>query len=75
MNISVKEITSVDKEVTIKATREDLQPKFDKAYKKYQSQIALPGFRPGRVPLNMVKKRFGKDIEIGRNQQIHPRSF
>ena len=31
MNISVKEITSVDKEVTLKANREELQPKFDKA--------------------------------------------
>ena len=63
MNISVKDLTSVDK-VTLKASREDLQPKFDKAYKKYQSQIAIPGFRPGRVPLSLVKKRFGNDIEI-----------
>ena len=64
MNISVKDITSVDKEVTLKATREDLQPKFDKALKKYQGQISMPGFRPGRVPLGIVKKRFGNDIEI-----------
>jgi len=64
VNISVKDLTSVDKEVTLKATREDLQPKFDKALKKYQGQITLPGFRPGRVPLNLVKKRFGNDIEI-----------
>ena len=47
MNISVKDLTSVDREVTIKATREDLQPKFDKAFKKYQSQISMPGFRQG----------------------------
>ena len=64
MNISVKDLTSVDREVTIKATREDLQPKFDKAFKKYQSQISMPGFRPGRVPLGIVRKRFGNDIEI-----------
>lgn len=64
MNISVKEITSVDKEVTLKANREELQPKFDTAFKKYQGQITMPGFRPGRVPLSMVKKRFGNDIEI-----------
>ncbi len=64
MNISVKDLTSVDKEVTLKATREDLQPKFDKALKKYQGQISMPGFRPGRVPLGIVKKRFGNDIEI-----------
>ncbi len=64
MNISVKEITSVDKEVTLKTNREELQPKFDKALRKYQGQINLPGFRPGRVPLSIVKKRFGNDIEI-----------
>ncbi len=64
MNISVKDLTSVDKEVTIKANREDLQPKFDKAFKRYQAQITMPGFRPGKVPLGLVKKRFGNDIEI-----------
>ncbi len=64
MDISVKDITSVDKEVTLKAKREHLQPKFDKAFKKYQGQISLPGFRPGRVPLGIVKKRFGNEIEI-----------
>ena len=64
MNISVKEITSVDKEVTLKANREELQPKFDKALKKYQGQINLPGFRPGKVPLGIIRKRFGSEIEI-----------
>ncbi|MBD3617315.1 MAG: trigger factor [Gracilimonas sp.] len=63
MDISVEELTSVDKEVTLKAKREDLQEDFDKAYKKYKSQIQLPGFRPGKVPMGIVKKRFGKEIE------------
>lgn len=64
MNISVQELTSVDKEVKIQADRSDLSEKFDKAYKKYKSQIQMPGFRPGRVPLGIVKKRFGKEIEL-----------
>lgn len=64
MDISVQDITSVDKEIIIKANREDLASKFDKAFKKYQSQIQMPGFRPGRVPLGLVKKRFGKEIEM-----------
>lgn len=63
MNISVKEVTSVDKELTLTAQREELQESFDEAYKKYKGQIALPGFRPGRVPLSMIKKRFGTEIE------------
>ncbi len=47
MDISVQDITSVDKEIIIKANREDLSSKFDKAFKKYQGQIQMPGFRPG----------------------------
>lgn len=64
MNITVQELTSVDKEITLKANREDLSSKFDKAYKKYQKQIQMPGFRPGNVPMGLVKKRFGKEIEL-----------
>lgn len=64
MNISVKELTSVDKELTLTANREDLQESFDKAFKNYKNKIAIPGFRPGRVPVSVVKKRFGSEIEL-----------
>jgi len=64
VNISVEELTPVDKEVKINASREDLSPKFEKAFKKYKAQIQMPGFRPGRVPLGLIKKRFGKEIEL-----------
>ncbi len=64
MELSVQEITSVDKEITIKADRSDLDPKFNKAYKKYKKEIQMPGFRPGHVPVGLIKKRFGKEIEM-----------
>lgn len=64
MDISVQDLTSVDKEITIKADRSDLNPKFEKAYKKYKKDIQMPGFRPGNVPLGLIKKRFGKEIEM-----------
>lgn len=63
MNITVTDLSSVDKELILTATREELQPAFDKAYKKVRNQVTMPGFRAGKVPMDMVKKRFGKDIE------------
>lgn len=63
MDISVQDITSVDKEITIKAGDEDLGPKFDKALRSYRKKINMPGFRPGTAPLSIVRKRFGKEIE------------
>lgn len=63
MDITVNDITSVDKEIIISADREDLEPKFKEAYKKYRGQINMPGFRPGKVPVKLIKKRFGDEIE------------
>ncbi|MDX1671652.1 MAG: trigger factor [Balneolaceae bacterium] len=63
MDITVQDINSVDKEIVISANREDLKSKFEEAYKKYQGKIDMPGFRPGKVPISIVKKRFGKEIE------------
>lgn len=64
MEIKVEELTAVDKEIRIEATREDLSELFDKAYRKYRSKIQMPGFRPGKTPMGIVKKRFGKEIEL-----------
>lgn len=63
MEITVNDITSVDKEIVISAVREDLEPKFKEAYKKYKKQINMPGFRPGKVPTKIIRKRFGDEIE------------
>ncbi|MDI6400505.1 trigger factor [Balneolaceae bacterium ANBcel3] len=63
MKISVEDKTKVDKILTISATREELEPRFEKAYRTYRKKINMPGFRPGQMPLTIIKKRFGKDIE------------
>lgn len=63
MNITVNDLSSVDKEIILTATREELEPAFEKAFKKARTQVSMPGFRAGKVPMDMVRKRFGKDIE------------
>jgi trigger factor len=63
VEITVNDINSVDKELIISANREDLEPKFKEAYKKYKGQINMPGFRPGKVPTKIIRKRFGDEIE------------
>jgi trigger factor len=63
VEITINDITSVDKELIISADREDLEPKFKEAYKKYRGQINMPGFRPGKVPEKIIRKRFGDEIE------------
>ena len=46
----------------VEMTDEELQPYFEKAYKKTQKNIELPGFRKGKVPLSMIIKRYGPAV-------------
>lgn len=49
--------------VTIELTKDELKPHYDEAYQRAQTSITLPGFRKGKVPVNIIKQRLGREIE------------
>ena len=63
MKLTVESINSVDKEIILTATREDLAPRFEKALKNIRKKANIPGFRVGQAPMQLIRKRFGKDVE------------
>ncbi len=64
MQTTIKQITPVEYELQIEATAQDLAPKINKSLKAQQSQISLKGFRKGKVPLSILKKRFGESLVL-----------
>jgi trigger factor len=40
----------------------DMSERVDAATQAYRSRAKLPGFRPGKAPLSMVRQQFGADI-------------
>jgi trigger factor len=48
--------------ITVELTKNDYYPTFEKALKKYSAQAKIPGFRPGMVPISLVKKMYGKSV-------------
>lgn len=48
--------------ITVELQKNDYYPSFEKALKKYSAQARIPGFRPGMVPLAVVKKMYGKPL-------------
>lgn len=63
MEVTVKDLTEVSREVEITVGAEELMPHFEKAYKEYRPKIELRGFRKGKAPLDIVKKMYGEMIE------------
>ncbi len=48
--------------LTVKVSKDDYLPSFDKKLKEYSKTANIPGFRKGMVPVGMVKKMYGSSI-------------
>lgn len=62
MNVSLTNTDSVNAIIQINVAKADYQEKVDSALKTFRKKANVPGFRPGTVPVGMVKKMYGKSI-------------
>src|ERR1700687_3252693 len=60
-------------EITVPETEVDQET--ERAAAAIQVKVRLPGFRPGKAPLAMVKTRFASDIRQEVLEKLVPRSF
>jgi len=63
MEFEVKDISPTKKTVSFKFLKEEVEKEKDEIVKKFKKNAVLPGFRPGKVPPEIIKARFKKEIE------------
>ena len=66
MNVTVENLAPCKKLVRFEIDAQAVDAAFETVTKDYMRQAALPGFRPGKAPRDMVLKKFEKDIEDGK---------
>src|SRR5262245_29590461 len=47
----------------IEIAADEVKAEFEKTYTTYARHAKVPGFRPGRVPIAIIKQRFSKDVK------------
>ena len=62
MNITVENVDKVNALLTINLEKADYEEKVNTALKDFRKKANMPGFRPGQVPMGLLKKRFGTSI-------------
>ncbi len=60
--ITKESIGDLHDKLTVKVSKEDYYPSFEKAIKDYSKKANIPGFRKGMVPAGIVKKMYGSSI-------------
>ncbi len=62
MQISVEEITSADRKLTLVFSDEEVNTEVVKRLHKLCRTVSVPGFRKGKVPLKIVESRFREAV-------------
>ena len=62
MNVVVAERGATERELDLEIPGESLSTLLEAKIETYRKKINLPGFRPGKLPKDVVKKRFGASI-------------
>ncbi len=64
MNISKENIDSLNAVLKIELTAADYQERVDKVLSDYRKNADMPGFRKGKVPMGVIKKRYGIPVKV-----------
>jgi len=60
---AIEEISTTKKRLKIEIPAERVKEEIQKVLKDIQKKAKIPGFRPGKAPISIIEKKFGKEAE------------
>jgi trigger factor len=64
LDISLDKKNSTEASIKVKLNEADYQPHVEEKVKEYAKKASIKGFRPGKVPVGLIKKMYGKSIIV-----------
>ncbi len=75
MRISVETTGGLGRKLNVAVPAESFESQVQERLKDTAKQVRLPGFRPGRVPMKEVRRRFGTKVRADVAGEVIDRSF
>jgi trigger factor len=70
MNITRENIDDLNTVLKVEIKKPDYEEKVENVLKDYRKKANIKGFRPGMVPIGLVKKMYGKAVQIDEINKI-----
>lgn len=64
MNITKEDTGELTAVLKVEITEDDYKEAVEKKLKEYKKKAQMPGFRPGKVPMGMIKKMYGNAVIV-----------
>jgi len=62
MNVTTTSTDNLQARLTIELEPADYQPQVDEVLRDYRKKAQVPGFRPGHVPMGLIRKQYGMSV-------------
>ena len=70
MNITQEKIDDKNALLKIKVEPTDYNDRYSEALKRARKQVQMPGFRPGKIPMGVIKSKYGKSLLAEEMNQV-----
>jgi trigger factor len=60
--LNIEETSDISRKLHFIVAANEVKAELDRAFKDLGRKVRLPGFRPGKVPRNMLEARFGQQV-------------
>jgi len=64
MKVTKKENDALNATLILSLTKDDYASDVEKVLRNYRQKANIPGFRPGKVPMGMIKKMYGTSVLV-----------
>src|SRR4051794_38674425 len=68
LNVQMEKASNIVRKLTIKVPADVVQKRFERGLQEVQRTAKIKGFRPGNVPISVVKQYYGDDV---RHETFH----
>jgi trigger factor len=75
MNVSIETTSGLERRLTIALPSEDFETQITQKLQEAKGQVRIPGFRPGKVPLKEVRRRYGQAVRAEVAGEMMQESF
>jgi trigger factor len=75
LTVEIVEVNSCKRNLAVEVPPEELNQEVDKIALEYARNVKVPGFRPGKTPLSIIRQRYGSDLIKDATQKIIERCW